>query len=239
MEDGGGKRISHPSAHLLGLCFRSRISIPALDLHWRITCRISALLVRLSSWWNAHSVVFFFSPDLDYNNLSRPRLLDNGPTARCDWSRRWRGGPSRQAASLAHALFVFTRATRPRYCPRDVLISWDPLLWLWLSVVWFRVGRPAPVLCGDCVCVQGTNVLHPRSTCLPPVSAESVKIRVKNRDPVPVYQMEMDHRDSDLEGGVVSHHLFTFTSYSCALILIGSLITSSRNVKARWVLREF
>lgn len=61
-------------------------------------------------------------------------------------------------------------------------------------------------------CVQGTNVFHPRSTCLPPVSAESVKIRVKNRDPVPVYQMEMDHRDSDLEGGVVSHHLFTFTS---------------------------
>lgn len=60
-------------------------------------------------------------------------------------------------------------------------------------------------------CVQGTNVFHPRSTCLPPVSAESVKIRVKNRDPVPVYQMEMDHRDSDLEGGVVSHHLFTFT----------------------------
>lgn len=59
MEDGGGKRISNPSAQLLGLCLRSRISNPALDPHWRITRRISALLVRLSSRRNAHSVVFF------------------------------------------------------------------------------------------------------------------------------------------------------------------------------------
>lgn len=160
----------------------------------------------------------FFSPDLDYNNLSRPRLLDNGPTAPCDWSRRWRGGPSRQAVSLAHALFVFTRDTRPRCCHRDVLISWNSLLWFVTFSSVIRVGLPARVLCGNCVCVQGTNVFHPRSTCLPSVSAESVKIRVKNRDPVPVYQMEMDHRDSDLEGGVVSHHLFMFTIYSYALI---------------------
>lgn len=74
----------------------------------------------------AFCCVFFSRPRLQQSVA--PRLLDNGSTARCDWSRRWRGGPSRPAVSLAHALIVFTRAVRTRYCHRDVLLSSDSLL---------------------------------------------------------------------------------------------------------------